>query len=447
MFDKTYEKISNLIEQKKFTELKSLLKEMHPADIAQIINELPSEFRLLTFRLLSAEVASDVLPELYDEIQDELINKIKDVRFLKILDEMDSDEATDILADLEDTKTENLLKKLDKIDFEDSNEIRRLMKYPEDTAGGRMQLEVIMVKPEMTREQIIEYIKSQFEEVENIHYAFVVDKQKHLLGGLDITKLLWQPAKARAKDIMQKDLIVADVNMDQEQVANLFRKYDLYILPVIDKEGHLLGRITVDDVIDVIDEEASEDAYKMVGLESEDRVFSKPFSSARRRTPWLIINMFTAVLAASVVSLFENTISQFVILAVFMPIVAGMGGNAATQTLTVIVRGIALGELTFRNTKQAIIKEVFVGLINGLVLAIVACLVAYLWKGNFLIGIILGCAMIINMFIAALFGSLVPIIMRVLKIDPALSSAVMVTTLTDIGGFAAFLGLATIFLL
>ncbi|HCX72788.1 MAG TPA: hypothetical protein DHM37_03635, partial [Candidatus Cloacimonas sp.] len=235
MLPEIYEDVCNLIEQKKFAEVKQLLQNMHPADIAQLINELPEEFRLLTFRLLSAETASDVLPELYDEIKDELINKIKEVRFLKILDEMDSDEATDILADLEHSRTESLLKKLDKIDFEDSSEIRQLIKYPEDTAGGIMQLEVIAVKPDMKRDEIVEYIKSQAHEVENIHYAFVIDSKNKLLGRLDITKLLWQSAQARAKDIMDTDIITADVELDQEQVAHLFRKYDLYILPVIDK--------------------------------------------------------------------------------------------------------------------------------------------------------------------------------------------------------------------
>jgi len=446
MLPKIYEDVCNLIEQKKFAEVKQLLQNMHPADIAQLINELPEEFRLLTFRLLSAETASDVLPELYDEIKDELINKIKEVRFLKILDEMDSDEATDILADLEHSRTESLLKKLDKIDFEDSSEIRQLIKYPEDTAGGIMQLEVIAVKPDMKRDEIVEYIKSQAHEVENIHYAFVIDSKNKLLGRLDITKLLWQSAQARAKDIMDTDIITADVELDQEQVAHLFRKYDLYILPVIDKQGHLLGRITVDDVIDVIDEEASEDAYKMVGLESEDKVFTKPLNSVRKRLPWLTLNLFTALIVSSVVGIFENTIQQLSVLAVLMPIVAGLGGNSGTQTLTVITRGIALGELTIHNTFRAILKEIGVGVINGIIIGSFATVIAYFLKGNLMLGIILGAAMICNMFIAGLMGSLIPIIMKSLKIDPALASSVIITMLTDIGGFASFLGFATIFL-
>jgi magnesium transporter len=446
MFPEIYDKICQLIEQKEFSKLKTFLKEIHPADIAQLINELPEEYRLLTFRLLNAEIASDVLPELYDDIQDELVNKIKEVRLLKILDEMDSDEATDILADLEQTRTENLLQKLDKIDREDSNEIRQLMKYPEDSAGGLMQLEVISVTPEMRRDEIIEYIRTQFQEVENIHYAFVVDSYNRLLGELDITKLLWQKAKVKAKDIMESELMTADVNLDQEKVAHLFRKYNLYILPVVDTDNHLLGRITVDDVIDVIDEEASEDAYKMVGLENEDRVFTKPLNSVKKRLPWLTLNLFTALLVSSVVGIFENTIQQLSFLAVLMPIVAGLGGNSGTQTLTVIIRGIALGELTIHNTFRAIFKEIGVGVINGIIIGSIATGIAYLLKGNLLLGVILGAAMICNMFIAGLVGSLIPVIMKSLKLDPALASSVIITMLTDIGGFASFLGLATIFL-
>jgi magnesium transporter len=298
----------------------------------------------------------------------------------------------------------------------------------------------------MKRDEIVEYIKSQAHEVENIHYAFVIDSKNKLLGRLDITKLLWQSAQARAKDIMDTDIITADVELDQEQVAHLFRKYDLYILPVIDKQGHLLGRITVDDVIDVIDEEASEDAYKMVGLESEDKVFTKPLNSVRKRLPWLTLNLFTALIVSSVVGIFENTIQQLSVLAVLMPIVAGLGGNSGTQTLTVITRGIALGELTIHNTFRAILKEIGVGVINGIIIGSFATVIAYFLKGNLMLGIILGAAMICNMFIAGLMGSLIPIIMKSLKIDPALASSVIITMLTDIGGFASFLGFATIFL-
>jgi len=217
-------------------------------------------------------------------------------------------------------------------------------------------------------------------------------------------------------------------------------------LPVVDGNNILLGRITVDDIIDVIDDEASEDAYKMVGLESEDRVFTHPISSVKKRLPWLTLNLFTALLVSSVVGLFEATIARLSFLAVLMPIVAGLGGNSGTQTLTVITRGIALGELTIRNTYKAISKEIIVGLINGIIVGSCAMLIAYILRGDLMLGVVLGCAMVCNMFIAGLVGSLIPVLMKTLKIDPALASSVLITMLTDIGGFASFLGLATILL-
>jgi len=263
---------------------------------------------------------------------------------------------------------------------------------------------------------------------------------------LEITKLLLAKSSTKAKDIMDRDVIYAPVDLDQEKVAHLFRKYDLYILPVVDQENHLLGRITVDDIIDVIDEEASEDAYKMVGLESEDRVFTSPLSSVRKRLPWLTLNLFTAMLVSSVVGIFEHTIARLSFLAVLMPIVAGLGGNSGTQTLTVITRGIALGELTIHNTLKAIFKEISVGIINGVMIGSAAMLIAYFLKGNLMLGVVLGTAMICNMFIAGLIGSLIPVVMKTLKIDPALASSVIITMLTDIGGFASFLGLASLLL-
>lgn len=361
-----------------------------------------------------------------------------------MIDEMVSDEATDIAAELDEEQLKDVLEKIDK---EDSKEIKQLLEYDEDSAGGLMQTEIIAVNAEMKRDEMIEYIRENYEDVENIHYIFVVDDDNRLIGILEVTRLLLAKPQRQAKDIMDKEVISANVNLDQEQVAHIFRKYDIYILPVIDNEDHLLGRITVDDIIDVIDEEASEDAYKMVGLENEDRVFTSPLSSVRKRLPWLTLNLFTALLVSSVVGIFENTIKQLSFLAVLMPIVAGLGGNSGTQTLTVITRGIALGELTLHNTFKAILKEITVGIINGVMIGSVAMLLAYLFKGNILLGVVLAVAMICNMFIAGLVGSLIPVIMKTLKIDPALASSVIITMLTDIGGFASFLGLATILLL
>lgn len=441
-----YEEILELLEQKEDVKLVKNLNKLHPADAAQIINELPSEYQIHAFSLLNEEKASDVMLDLYDDLRDDILDSIHENRLVKILDEMESDEAADLVSELDEERTEGLLQRLDEINKEDSDEIRQLLAYDEESAGGLMQTEIIAVHFDMKRDEMIEYIRENYEEVENLHYVFVVDDQNKLLGILELARLLLAQSYKCANDIMEESVISANVNIDQEEVAHLFRKYDILILPIVDDENRLLGRITFDDVIDVIDEEALEDAYKMVGLESEDKVFTHPLSSVKKRLPWLTLNLFTALLVSSVVGLFEATISRMSYLAVLMPIVAGLGGNSGTQTLTVITRGIAMGELTIHNTSKAILKEVTVGLINGVIIGSCAMLIAYFLKGNIMLGVVLGISMICNMFIAGMVGSIIPVVMKALKFDPALASSVIITMLTDIGGFASFLGLASILL-
>jgi magnesium transporter len=443
MLNISYEQVYLYLENDQNKELEEIINQLHPADVAQILNDLPSEYHFILFSLLSAEIASDVLPELHDDIREEILSNLDQPDLIPIIDEMDTDDAADIISELEDDVSRDLL---EKIDEEDSEQIRKLLTYDEESAGGLMQTEIIAVYKSKKRDQLIEYIRENHDEVENIHYVFVIEKDYRLIGILDITKLLLAKPESSADEMMDPDVISVRVDVDQEQVANVFRKYDIFTLPVVDKDEKLLGRITVDDIIDVIDEEASEDAYKMVGLESEDRVFTHPISSVRKRLPWLTLNLFTALLVSSVVGIFEATIARLSFLAVLMPIVAGLGGNSGTQTLTVITRGIALGELTIRNTYRAIFKEVSVGLINGIIVGSCAMLIAYLLRGDIMLGIVLGSAMVCNMFIAGLVGSIIPIVMKSLKIDPALASSVIITMLTDIGGFASFLGLATILL-
>jgi magnesium transporter len=443
MLKLTIDQIIALFENEQHKKIRSMINLLHPADAVQIINELPAEYQGKVFSYLSPELASDVLYDLHDELREDVLETIQQKRLVKIMDEMDSDEAADIAAELAEHQLKDVLQKIDK---EDSDEIKQLMEYDEDTAGGIMQKEIITVNKEMNRAEMIDHIRANYDDVEKLYYIFVTDKENKLIGIMEASKLLLCKTEMKALDIMDKKVISAPVEMDQEEVAGLFRKYDIYILPVVDKENRLLGRITVDDIIDVIDDEASEDVYKMVGLENEDKVFTSPLSSVRKRLPWLTLNLFTALLVSSVVGIFEGTIARLSFLAVLMPIVAGLGGNSGTQTLTVITRGIALGELTLYNTYRAITKEITVGIINGILIGSVAMLIAYLLKGNIILGAVLGISMVCNMFIAGLVGSSIPVIMKTLKIDPALASSVIITMLTDIGGFASFLGLATILL-
>jgi magnesium transporter len=273
----------------------------------------------------------------------------------------------------------------------------------------------------------------------------VVDDRGKLSGVLSLRQLLLKRPETRLKDIMETDVIRVTADTDQEEVAQLVASYNLLAVPVVDPQNNLVGVITVDDVIDVIKDEATEDIYRLAGVAGDERVFTPAKESLRKRLPWLGVNLATAFLAASVVGLFTGTIDALPILAVFMPIVAGMGGNAATQTLTVIVRGIALGELTWGNSRKALLKEAVVGIGNGVALGLVAAAVAWATRGDPVLGIVLGTAMVINMFVAATAGVLIPLGLRAANVDPALASSVFITTMTDVFGFFSFLGLATIF--
>jgi magnesium transporter len=283
-------------------------------------------------------------------------------------------------------------------------------------------------------------------DVEMVFYLYVVDDRRHLVGVVSLRRLLLVSPETPLKRIMATDIISARVDTDQEEVARQVASYNLLAIPVVDEENKLAGVITVDDVIDVIKDEATEDIYRLAGVSGDERVFTPAPESMRKRLPWLGVNLATAFLAAGVVGLFEGTISKVTALAVFMPIVAGMGGNAATQTLTVIVRGIALGELSWSNSRQALLKEAAVGIGNGVSLGLVAAAVAWATKGDPVLGVLLCGAMIINMFVAATAGTLIPLGLRAVNVDPALASSVFITTMTDVFGFASFLGLATLFL-
>ena len=285
----------------------------------------------------------------------------------------------------------------------------------------------------------------QSRDVEVVFYLYVIDARRHLVGVVSLRRLLLVSPATPLKRIMTTDLISVRADMDQEEVARQVASYNLLAIPVVDEENKLVGVITVDDVIDVIKDEATEDVYRLAGVSGDDRVFTSASDSLRKRLPWLIVNLGTAFVAASIVSLFTDTIGLLPVVAVLMPVVAGMGGNAATQTLTVIVRGIALGELTWGNTRKALLKEAAVGIGNGVACGIVGALVVYLFRGDPILGLVLGLAMLINMFVAATAGTLIPLTLRALKVDPALASSVFITTLTDMFGFFSFLGLATVF--
>jgi magnesium transporter len=424
--------------------LLNLLQKQHPADLAQIFSELPDKDREAAFSLLAernGRLAMEGISELGPEAGAALLATRSAEEIAKLAQEIPSDDAAALIDYLPEELSSAVL---DLMRPKESGVVENLLEYDEQTAGRIMNPHVFALSEDMTVGEAITELQIN-RDVEMVFYLYVVDERSHLVGVVSLRRLLLVSPETPLKRIMTADLISARVDMDQEEVARQVAAYNLLAIPVVDEENKLVGIITVDDVIDVIKDEATEDIYRLAGVAGDDRAFTPAGESFRKRLPWLGINLITAFLAASVVAIFEGTIARIAALAVFMPIVAGMGGNAATQTLTVIVRGIALGELTWGNSRKALIKEAAVGIGNGLVLGTVAALVAWLTRDNATLGLVLGAAMVINMFVAATAGTLVPLGLRALNVDPALASSVFITTLTDIFGFFAFLGLATMF--
>jgi magnesium transporter len=426
--------------------LVNLLQKQHPADLAQLFSELTDKDRHSAFSLLverNSRLAMEGLSELGPETGARLLADRSADEIVKLVQDLPSDDAAAIIDYLPEELAGAVLEQMQKRPA--GGDVGELLEYEEQTAGRIMNPKVFALAEDMTAGEAITALQGS-RDVEVVFYLYVIDARRHLVGVVSLRRLLLISPPTPLKRIMTSDIISVRVDMDQEEVARQVASYNLLAIPVVDEENKLVGVITVDDVIDVIKDEATEDVYRLAGLTGDDRVFSGPAESLRKRLPWLIVNLATAFLAASVVALFQNTISAVTALAVFMPVVAGMGGNAATQTLTVIVRGIALGELTWSNSRKALLKETLVGLGNGVTCGLVGALVVFVFKGDYWLGGILAMAMVINMFVAATAGTLIPLALRAMKIDPALASSVFITTLTDVFGFLSFLGLGTLFI-
>ena len=425
--------------------LVNLLQKQHPADLAQVFAELGEKDRGSAFTLLverNSKLAMEALSELGPEGGAALLADRSAEDIARLLHDLPSDDAASIIDQLPEALSTSVLELIEK---RPGDEVGELLEYDEQTAGRIMNPKVFALSEDMTGGEAITTLQGS-RDVEMVFYLYVVDIRRHLVGVISLRRLLLVPPSTPLKRIMTTDITSVRTDTDQEEVARLVASYNLLAIPVVDEENKLVGVITVDDVIDVIKDEATEDVYRLAGVAGDDRVFSTAAESLRKRVPWLEVNLVTAFLAASVVALFEEKIKALPALAVFMPVVAGMGGNAATQTLTVIVRGIALGELTWANTRKALLKEATVGLGNGIACGVVGAVVVGLWKGDWWLGAILGAAMVINMFVAATAGTLIPLALRAMKVDPALASSVFITTLTDMFGFASWLGLCAIFL-
>jgi magnesium transporter len=425
--------------------LANLLQKQHPADLAQVLTELQERDRKAAFTVLverSPKLAMEAVSELGPETGAQLLADRSAEEIAKLVQEIPSDDAARLVDYLPEDLSSAVL---DLMRPKESGQLENLLEYPEKTAGRIMNPNVFALSEDLTVGESITALQGA-RDVEMVFYLYVVDARRHLVGVTSLRRLLLVSPETPLKRIMTPEVTSVRADTDQEEAARQVASYNLLAIPVVDEENKLVGVITVDDVIDVIKDEATEDIYRLAGVSGDERVFTPPVESLRMRFPWLVVNLATAFLAAAVVGLFQGAISQVTALAIFMPIVAGMGGNAATQTLTVIVRGLALGELTWANARAALTKELLVGLANGIGNGLIAAGVAVAFRASPMIGVLLAAAMVINLCVAAAAGTLIPLGLKALKIDPALASTVFITTFTDVAGFASFLGLATIFL-
>jgi magnesium transporter len=432
----------NLLKKDDIKKVISLLDKLHPADAAEIVSSLPEEDQRRVFESWDIPRAADTLQEMDESEQADIVDLLSTPLVADIVEDMAADDVADLLGGLDKQDAERILAAMNR---EDAAEAIKLMQHKEDTAGGIMTPEYVALRKDMTAQESIDLLREKAPAAETVYYVFIVNTENQLVGVISLRDLIIAKAGQRIEEIMNPNVIYVDVDTDQEEVAGIMSRYDLLAVPVVDHEHHLLGIVTIDDVVDVIEEEASEDIYRLGGVTREERLDSTAMESIRNRLPWMTFNLLTAFFAAGVVYLLRNTIDKLVVLAALMPIVAGMGGNMGTQTLAITTRGIALGQLEFREGMRVIARQIGIGITIGAFTGLLAGLVAYfLANGNPYLGLVLFMAMIINMGVAGLAGAGIPIVLRLLGQDPALGSGVIVTTFTDIFGFLTFLGLATL---
>ncbi|HKK16971.1 MAG TPA: magnesium transporter [Gammaproteobacteria bacterium] len=419
-----------------------LLADMHPSEIADAMEGLPGKARQAAWGLIAPEKKGDVLSELQVAVRTELLEQMQPHEVAYATRDLDTDDVADIIQELPEATRDTVLLAMD---VQKRQHLASVLSYPEDTAGGLMNIDVISVRADVTLDVVTRYLRQLGSIPEQTDDLMVVDRENNYLGVLSLADVLIKPPESTVGEFMT-DKTPIPANADEADVAKMFEQRDLFSAAVVNDENKLLGRITVDDVLDVIQEEAEHTVRSMAGLGYDD-MFAPVVTSARRRAIWLGINLVTAFLAAWVIGQFEDTIKQLVALAVLMPIVAGMGGIAGSQTLTIAIRGLALGQIGRSNARALLLKELLVGLLNGLVWSLVVALIVILWFGAWPLGVIIGLAMIVNLIVAALAGALIPLLLKRMGVDPAIAGGVLLTTVTDVVGFVTFLGLATLFLL
>lgn len=435
-------RIDQIVDPADLKRLGHMLNNLAIPDIAHHIESAPPKARRILWELLDEEFEGEVLGELSEQVQQEFLSGMDSAEVASLFEGLDADDIADILQQLPDQVIPEVLQAMD---AQDRHRVESVLTYDESTAGGLMNTDTITVRPDLTMDVVLRYLRRHEELPEVTDNLFVVNRNDTFLGTLPISKILTSSPNITVRELMVTDVEAIPATMSDSNVAKLFERHDWVSAAVVDSNGRLLGRITIDDVVDVILEDADHSLLGLAGLSDEEETFTSVMRSAPRRAVWLGVNLLTAIIASSVINLFEGTIDKVVALAILMPIVASMGGVAGSQTLTVVVRGMALGQVSRSNLKWLLSKEFTVAAINAIIWALVMGVVASLWFDDIMIGVIIGAAMIINLLTAAVAGSLLPVILKSIRIDPALAGSVVLTTITDVTGFLAFLGLATLF--
>ena len=439
------EKIFEILSKKsedKFIQIQGILSKMDSHEIAHCLESTPSEQRKVIWSIIDKSNEADVLSELGEEIQQDLFDEISNEELLDLVQNLELDEMVDILQNLPEQRISFLLSKMTKIDRE---RVEMVLEYPEDSAGGLLNNDIISVQKDSTLNLVLEYLRSIGDIPENTDKLFVVSKNNNFIGELKISKIISSNPELKVSDVMNDKPHSFLVNESDKEVSKFFEQNDLISAAVINHKNELIGRITIDDVVDVIIEDADQNFLSMAGI-AED-TFSPPARAARRRIVWLGLNLITAFIAALAINIFQDAIDKIVYLAILMPIVASMGGVAATQTLTIVLRGLTLEQISNSNLGWLFKRELAVAILNGIFLSLIISLVTYIWFNQLILSALIAAAMIINLLSSVVAGVFVPIVLRRLNQDPAIAGSVIVTTVTDVVGFVSFLGLATIFLL
>ena len=438
------QELNDSLSSGRFVSVRKILHELPPSDVALILESSPSKTRNELWELLDADFHGDVLEELSEDVRNGIISKMMPESVVDALEEMDTDDLAETLSTLPDEVLQDILESMD---AQDRHRAETALSYGEDTAGFIMNTDTITLRPDVTVDVVLRYLRLKGDLPENSDTFYVVNRTDNLVGLVPVPRLLTADPDSRVEEVMDEDAEAIPADMPEREVASLFERYNWLSAPVVDDKQRLVGRITIDDVVDIIREEAEHSMMSMAGLDDEEDTFAPVLQSTKRRSIWLGVNLFTALMAAAVSDLFEATLSQMAVLAILNTIVPSMGGVAGNQTLTLVIRGMALGHVSPSNSRWLINKELAIGFLNGVIWAVLIASVIALWKQDFTLGVIIAFAMLVNMIAAALSGATLPIIMKKLKIDPALAGSVILTTITDVVGIFAFLGTATLFLI